>query len=154
MINYTIYAKSNQWPRRVKKLKQIINQVLIYRNDLKFICDVNYYCNFILANDIFIKKLNYKYKKLNKSTDVLTFVSNINFKNKKKEKHCDIVLSIDTIKKDVEKNDIEFYNHLTHLIIHSFLHINDYVHNRIKDYIVMKNLEISVLKKLQIKNPY
>ena len=75
-------------------------------------------------------------------------------KNKKKEKYCDIILSIDTIKKYIEKNKIDFYDHLTHLFVHSFLHINNFVHNKIKDYLVMSNVEIKILKKMNIKNPY
>ena len=95
-----------------------------------------------------------KFNNINKSTDVLTFVSNHNFNNKKEEKYCDIIFSIETILYDAKKNNINFYNHLTHLIIHSFLHINNYVHNKIKDYLVMRNIEIHVLKQLGINNPY
>jgi len=154
MIFYIVSTQSNHWPRRVKTINKIIRKILNYKKDLKFLSNMNYYCNFILANDKFIKKLNYKYKQTNKPTDVLTFVSKVYRKNQKKQKYCDIVFSIDTIKKDVEKNNIDFYNHISHLIIHSFLHINDFVHNKIKDYLIMKKIEIKILKKLKIENPY
>ena len=154
MINYNIHIRTNHWTKRAIKINQIIKKILLYKKELKFLNNTNYYCNFILANDKFIKKLNYKYKKNTKSTDVLTFVSKINYKNKKKEKHCDIIFSIETIKKDIERNNVNFYNHLTHLIIHSFLHINDFMHNKIKDYLMMKSLEVNILNKLGIQNPY
>ena len=154
MINYDIFSKSNQWSKRVKKIDEIICKVLVYKKDLRFINNINYYCNFTLANDKFIKYLNKKFRKINQPTDVLTFVSKLNMKNKKEDRHCDVVFSIETILNDANRNNINFYNHLTHLIIHSFLHINDFVHNNIKDYLVMKKLEISILKKLGINNPY
>ena len=154
MIHYTISSKTNHWPRRVNRIKNTINKILIYKKKLNFIQNINYHCNFVLANDKFIKKLNNKFKSINKSTDVLTFVSNIDFTEKKKEKHCDIVFSIETITNDARKNNIDFYNHLTHLIIHSLLHINNYVHNKFKDYLIMKEIEISVLKHMGINNPY
>ena len=154
MIHFTIASKTNHWPRRVKQIYHVINQVLIYKKQLKFINNINYYCNFILANDKFIKNLNRKYKKINKSTDVLTFVSRLNIQNKKEERHCDIVFSIETISKDAKKNNVDFYNHLTHLIVHSFLHINDFMHKKIKDYLIMKNIEINILKQMGIRNPY
>ena len=154
MIYYTIFSKTNHWPRRVKKIDNVINKILIHRKDLKFVSSINYFCNFILANDRFIKSFNHKFKNINKSTDVLTFVSRLNINNKKEEKYCDIIFSIETISNDAKKNNINFYHHLTHLIIHSFLHINDYVHNKIKDYLIMRNIEINILKHLGINNPY
>tara|TARA_Y100000590_G_C15365448_1_gene880559 strand:- start:117 stop:581 length:465 start_codon:yes stop_codon:yes gene_type:complete len=154
MIYYTFDVKSNHWPRRLKKIDNAIQSILNYKKDLKFVKNKNYYCNFVLANDKFIKKLNKKFKKINKSTDVLTFVSKINLKNKKEERYCDIVFSIERISNDAKRNKTNFYNHLTHLIIHSFLHINDYVHHKIKDYTIMQELEINVLNRLGIKSPY
>ena len=107
-----------------------------------------------MANDRFIKTLNKKFRKVNQPTDVLTFVSKLNMNNKKEDRHCDIVFSIETISNDAKNNHINFYNHLAHLIIHSFLHINDFLHNNIEDYLIMKNTEIKILKKLGISNPY
>ena len=154
MIKYTVFSKTNHWPRRTKKIRYLIRKILFYKKNLKYFKNTNYYCNFILANDQFIKKLNKKFKKNNRSTDVLTFVSKLNYNIKKMEKHCDIVFSIETIKKDAKKNNINFYDHLTHLIVHSFLHINNYVHNNKKEYLSMKKKEISILSQLGIQNPY
>ena len=154
MINYSISSKSNRWSRRVKKIDNIINQVLLHKKNLKFTNSINYYCNFILANDKFIKNLNRKFKNINKPTDVLTFVSKLRINKKKQDRHCDVVFSIETILNDAKKNRINFYRHLTHLIIHSFLHINDFLHNNIKESQVMENIEINILKELGIGNPY
>ena len=154
MINYSILCKSNHWPRRLKKIDKIIQKVLVYEKELKFTNTSNYFCNFVLANDKFIKKLNNKYKKNNKPTDVLTFVSNYNVKDVKKEKHCDIIFSIERITQDSKNNNIDFYNHITHLIIHSFLHINNFIHYKLKDFFIMKKIETKILKKLGIQNPY
>ena len=154
MINYTISSRNYRWTKRLKKVDDIVNQVLVYKKDLQFIKNINYYCDFTLANDKFIKHLNQKFRKINQSTDVLTFVSKLSMKNKKEDRHCDVVFSIETILNDAKKNNVNFYNHLTHLIIHSFLHMNDFLHNNIRDYLIMKNTEINILKKLGIANPY
>ena len=154
MINYTISSTTNRWAKRVRKIAGIINQVLAYKKDLRFVNNINYYCDFTLANDKFVKHINQKFRKVNKPSDVLTFVSKLNMKNKKEDRYCDVVFSIETILNDAKKNNVNFYNHLTHLIIHSFLHINDFLHNNIKDYLIMKNAEIIILKKLGIANPY
>jgi|TARA_B100001079_G_scaffold263523_1_gene266819 probable rRNA maturation factor len=154
MINFTISSITNKWTKRIRKIDEIVTQILVYKKDLRFIKNINYHCDFILANDRFIKGLNKKFRKVNQPTDVLTFVSKLSMKNKKEDRHCDVVFSIETILNDAKKNNVNFYNHLTHLIIHSFLHINDFLHSNIKDYLIMKKTEVNILKKLGIANPY
>ena len=43
------------YTERGGKLKDIDNKFLIYKKDLRFINNINYYCDFTLANDKFIK---------------------------------------------------------------------------------------------------
>ena len=153
MINYILIFKSNHWLPRSKKIHSLVNRILKFKDDLCFNKNIDYYCNLILTNDRLIKKINFKYRKKNKPTDVLTFISNINTR-KKKIKICDIFLSAEIIKKDATRNNINFYSHLAHLFVHSFLHVNGLTHKEIKNFNKMKKLEIKILKKLQIQNPY
>ena len=152
-MNHAIIIKSKHWPRRLVKVKQIIKRIFRNKKLLNFNYNTNYYCNIVLMNDFLIKKFNNFYKKKNKSTDVLTFISKIK-KNSVIEKHCDIMISAETIFDDANKKNIDFYDHFTHLIIHSILHINGYSHNNKKNLILMKNKEIKILNKLGISNPY
>ena len=101
-----------------------------------------------------MKKINLKYKNVKKTTDVLTFVSEIKKTKFNKKKYCDIFFSIETIDNYSKKNKIDFYEHFTHLLIHSFLHINGYLHNNKINFKKMKKIEIIVLKKLGLSNPY
>jgi len=75
-------------------------------------------------------------------------------KNFANEVYCDIFFSAETIKIDAKTNLINFYDHLTHLIIHCFLHVNGYDHKKNTNFLKMKNIEIKVLSKLGLKNPY
>ena len=154
MIQYNISCNSRNWYRRKKIIEKLVFKVIRHNKELKFKKNIDYYCNIILTDDKSIKNLNKDYKNINKKTDVLTFVSKIKIKNKKQMKYFDIFFSFETIYKDSNKNKVYFYNHLTHLLIHSFLHVNDFVHKKLKDYLMMKKIEISVLKKLKIDNPY
>ena len=74
--------------------------------------------------------------------------------NYNKTKYCDIFFSAETIKLDSKKNKISFYDHFTHLLVHSFLHINGYMHKRAKDFIKMQKAEIEILNKIGLQNPY
>ena len=154
MIDSSIIIKSNHWPRRQKKMKEIINSILKQKKLFYFSSNIDYYFNFILCNDLFIKKYNRIYRKNDKSTDILTFISEIKKKNKNNQKHCDIILSANTAIKDAKKNNINFYNHVIHLLVHSLLHISGYTHYKNDSFIKMKNKEIKILKHLGISNPY
>ena len=75
MIKLNFYLRSKNWPRRINKIKKITNRVIKQKSSLNFEKNINYYLNIILLNDREMKKLNLKFKKINKTTDVLTFVS-------------------------------------------------------------------------------
>ena len=154
MIKYFLICKSKHWPARLKKVDDLVKNINNFKNDLNFNKAIDYYCNIILTNDELLKKINFKFLKKKKTTDVLTFVSEFNFRKNKKQKICDIFLSAEIIARAAKKNNINFYSHLTHLLIHSFLHINGYVHEKIIDFNKMKKIEIKILNKIGIDNPY
>ena len=132
MIKLNFYVQSNNWSRRINKVKNISNKVIKDKINLNFDKNINYYLNIILLNNKKMKKLNLKFKKINKTTDILTFVSTLKNINYNQTKYCDIFFSAETIKLDSKKNKINFYDHFTHLLVHSFLHINGYKHERVK----------------------
>ena len=154
MIKLNFYVQSNNWSRRINKVKKISNKVIKEKTNLNFDKNINYYLNIILLNNKKIKKLNLKFKKINKTTDILTFVSTFENTDYNKTKYCDIFFSAETIKIDSKKNKINFYDHFTHLLVHSFLHINGYKHKRVKDFLKMKKTEIEILNKMGLQNPY
>ena len=154
MITFSIICQSKHWPARKKKVNWILDKILTYNKELGFKVNIDYNCNVVLSDNKLIKKINYKFRKTNKPTDVLTFISEIKNNEKNKTKICDILLSAEIIKKDSYISKISFYDHLCHILIHSFLHINGFKHNTLKDFKKMKKIEIKILKKLEINNPY
>ena len=154
MIKLNFYVQSKNWSRRKSKVTKITNEVVKKKTDLNFDKNINYYLNIILLNDKKMKKLNLKYKRKNKTTDVLTFVSTLKNINYNKTKYCDIFFSAETIKLYSKQNKISFYDHFTHLLVHSFLHINGYMHKKANDFIKMQKAEIEILNKIGLQNPY
>ena len=152
-IQINFFCKSNHWSRRMIKIREIAQRV-IRIDDLNFKKNNHYVLNLVFVNDKNIKKINKEYRKKNKTTDVLTFVNSIKNNNNVNETYCDIFFSAQTIKKDAKKNIINFYDHITHLMIHCFLHVNGYDHKKETDFIKMKNLEEKILMKFDIESPY
>ena len=152
-IQINFFCKSSHWSRRMIKIREIAKRV-IKIDDLNFQKNNFYALNLVFVDDKNIKKINKEYRKKNKTTDVLTFVNSIKNNKNVNETYCDIFFSAETIKKDAKKNIINFYDHITHLMIHCFLHVNGYDHQKEIDFIEMKNLEEKILMKFDLGSPY
>ena len=152
-IQINFFCKSNHWPKRMKKIKEIARKI-IKIEELNFKRKNLYILNLIFVDDKNIKKINKEYRKKNITTDVLTFVNSIKNNKNIEETYCDIFFSAETIKKDAKKNIIDFYDHITHLIIHCFLHVNGYDHKKEIDFKKMKNLEEKILMQFDLESPY
>ena len=98
MIKLNFFVKASSWSRRLQKIKSITKKVIKQKIDLKFNSNIDYYLNIILLNDKQMKKLNFQYRKVNKTTDVLTFVSQNRNHKSKKSKYCDIFISSEMVK--------------------------------------------------------
>ncbi|MDR0677547.1 MAG: rRNA maturation RNase YbeY [Holosporaceae bacterium] len=118
------------------------------------ICSDNVEICFLFTNDEEIRILNKTYRGKNKSTNVLSFpADSIN----EKSEMCllgSIALSFETIRKESRIQKETFSNHLSHLIIHGILHLLRYDHIKKEQAEEMEKLEIKILKKMNIANPY
>ena len=99
----------------------------------------------LLSGDYEIKKLNKKFRKKNKSTDVLSFPF---YKKKqlkiklKKEKEIylgDIIINLNKIKAQEDKKKIQL--ELNKLWIHGLTHLFGHDHKKNKDFINMSKIE-------------
>ena len=96
-----------------------------------------YYLSVLLTNDNRIKEINKKYRKINKSTNVLSFPQNDErFVTKKTSKIIlgDIVISLEKIINESKLQNKNLSDHLTHMVIHSLLHLLGLNHEKLKDF--------------------
>ena len=99
-----------------------------------------------------IKELNSEFLKKDKPTNVLSFPSTgLSFGD---EILGDIAICPEIIKKEAAIQNKEEQDHLSHLIIHSLLHLAGYDHQEADSAKQMESLEVKALKKLGIANPY
>ena len=108
-------------------------------------------CSLLLSGNQGIKKLNKKFRKRNKSTDVLSFpfYERKELKNKiKMEKEeiylGDIIINLSEIKN--KNNKIKFEEELNKLWIHGLVHLFGYQHKKNKDFYAMKKIEEKYLE--------
>ena len=102
----------------------------------------------VLAEDEAVRELNKTYRLTDKPTNVLSFPS------EEAGELGDIILAYETVKKEAEDAEISFLHHTLHLIVHGFLHLFGYDHEEDENAHHMETMEIQILKKRGIANPY
>ena len=115
-----------------------------------------FYISIFVTNNVNMKKINLKYRKKNKVTNVLSFPQNeIRSIGKSSVTILgDVVISLEKIFEESQEQRKHFYSHLSHMIIHSLLHLLGFDHNTKKNYEIMKKKEVSILSKMAIPSPY
>jgi len=154
MIKINVITNNFNWYRFIKipnnyierKIKKLNFKNKNYKKNIIF-------CTLLLSNTKAIKKLNSKFRKKNKSTDVLSFpfYNKKNLKKKiKNEKEIylgDIIINLNKInsKKNMKNFKLEFDK----LWIHGLVHLFGYDHKKEKDYRKMNQVEKNYLKYIQ-----
>jgi len=148
-FNSNIYIFQNEvkWKTaEINTVRKVIKVTKIQRNGITI----------RLSNDKDIKIFNLKWKGINKSTNILSFLNNDQVSSFQNNMIYlgDIIISYDTLLKEVKIKKIDFKDHLSHILIHGILHLKGYTHDKEEDTRIMQNEEKRLLKNLHIKNPY
>lgn len=145
-INFVVLDR--RW-KQIKNLEASAVQVIL--KSLPFLDDYTYFeMSIVLSDDQYIKQLNHQYRGIEKPTNVLSFPS---YQNDSSE-IGDIILSYDTLYKEALLQKKAFMAHCQHLILHGFLHLLGYDHEENEDAAIMEKLEVQILEKVRIQNPY
>ena len=124
-------------------------QVFILKKKIKKLSCVkslkkkNFQFTLLLTNKTFIKKLNKRFRKKNKETDVLSFPINSHFNKNYKG---DIAICYEIINLRSKKTNFNF--EFDKMWIHGLLHLLGYDHARQKDYKQMLRKEQDILKQV------
>jgi probable rRNA maturation factor len=164
-----IVVKSKKWAE-IKNVENFIEktiQKIIPLTDLKKILKKNFILEISvsLVSDLQMKKINLEFRGKNKATNVLSFpaldenlIRQIGLKKLAGADEYlflgDIIIAFETLKKESLAQKKKFHDHLIHLILHSILHLIGYDHEEEKMAKIMEDLEVRILKKLKIKDPY
>ena len=126
----------------------LLSKITEDKNELKKSASI------LLTDDLYMKEINKKWRKLEKATNVLSFPVNKQIKEEDYFFIGDIVLSYETILSECKLRKKSFKNHFLHLLVHGFLHLLGYNHDNKRNEKEMEELEVNYLSKLNIKNPY
>lgn len=126
---------------------------------------------FLFTDDSEIHVLNKTYRGVDRPTNVLSFpvfepdnIPLCQHEHSKcgcccehKEEPCilgSVAVAYETTAREAEEQEKSFGEHLRHLIVHSLLHLLGYDHIEEVDAQKMENLEVKILGKIGIRDPY
>jgi probable rRNA maturation factor len=102
----------------------------------------------VLADDATLQALNARFRGKDKPTNVLSFPDG------ESPPGGGIALSVETIAAEAVAQGKPFVNHAKHMILHGFLHLLGYDHDRPQAARLMEGLEIAMLARMGIPNPF
>lgn len=101
----------------------------------------------LLAGDKKLKALNHDFRGKDKATNVLSFPGHDGYAG-------DIAIAYGVTAMEAKAAAKTLADHAAHLVVHGVLHLAGYDHERPKDALVMEPLEVKILKRLGIADPY
>ena len=147
MISVNVLVDYKIWKKKLNKPQLFFDKILKRFPKKYFYFDKNVNFTLLLSNNTNIKKLNYKFRKKNNHTDVLSFPSFIKTDLKKELKKNEIYLGDIIISYQYifpkKKNRI-----LEMTFIHGFLHLLGFDHKKFKDFKIMNKEENKILNSI------
>jgi len=142
VIDVDVVTKSKKWVGKEKLVERLAKKLIsLVKSDAQELA-------ISLVSDRQMKKINLQFRDKNKPTNVLSFPAfDRLFLG-------DIVIAYETLEREAKEQKKKFNDHLTHLILHSILHLLGHDHEEEKMAQKMEKLEIKILKQLDIENPY
>jgi probable rRNA maturation factor len=102
----------------------------------------------LLTNDAKLQELNRKFRRKSKPTNVLSFPS------PDARYAGDIAIAYGVTSREARKSGKSIHDHALHLAVHGALHLLGYDHETAREARIMEPLEVQILAKLGVADPY
>lgn len=156
-IEIDFAAQGPSWGLRTEALKPAMTDTAAITLELAGIQAKNVEISLVFADDAFIRELNREYRNKDKPTNVLSFPQYEPDEVMEEKSFLalgDIILAKETIEREAREQNKSFEDHTIHLFVHGLLHLLGHDHEEDEEAEAMENLEIRILEKQGIKNPY
>jgi len=147
-INFLINHIQSNTSFFFKDYLEIINETIKSTIKKKVLISV------MITNDKKMTDLNFKWRKIKKTTNVLSFSLRNELVQDGYLLLGDIAISNNQALLESKERKIKFQDHFMHLLLHGTLHLLGFNHEKKEEERLMENLEIKILKKFKIGNPY
>ena len=142
MIKANVILDFSKWRYKIKSPNNYFKRKLQKLSTVSSFKNKNQEFSILLTNSKKIRSLNYKFRKKNKSTDVLSFPTQNVFKNN--SYIGDMAICFEIINKRSKTSN--FFLEFDKMWIHGYFHLIGYDHKKLKDFKKMSKKENLVLK--------
>jgi len=108
----------------------------------------------LFCDDARIRELNREWRGLDKPTNVLSFPASEPTRLSQAPLLGDIAIAFETVERESIDEQKSFADHLSHMVVHGFLHLVGFDHEIDGDAEVMEDAERRALARLGVADPY
>ncbi len=144
MIRGNVFVDFPKWKNKIKNPEKYILKKIKKLQKISYFKSKNQEFSILLTNNRKMKSLNFKFRKKNKITDVLSFP--FNHKIKKNIYIGDIAIGFEIINKRSKVSNFSY--EFDKMWIHGYLHLIGYDHKKNKEYTKMAKKEKLILNYL------
>jgi probable rRNA maturation factor len=149
-----LLVEAGDWPppRTLRRLAEAAITATVSRAKPKLAAGSE--VSLVATDDAHVRTLNRAYRRKDKPTNVLSFPGKPAEAGRFGPLLGDIVVARETIAREAEAGGLTIEDHLSHLIVHGFLHLLGYDHVHDADAALMERLETAILADLGVADPY
>ena len=144
MIKANVILDYSKWKNKIKDPNNYLKKKLRKLSRFSYFKKKKQEFSILLTNNKKMKNLNFKFRKKNKPTDVLSFQSNDNIYI------GDIAISYEIVNKRSKLSN--FFIEFDKMWIHGYLHLLGYDHKKLKNFKKMNKKENLILNYFYKKN--
>ena len=148
MIKANVILDYSKWKNKIKDPDSYLKKKLQKLSKIPYFQKKKQEFSILLTNNKKMKSLNFKFRKKNNHTDVLSFP--LRLVEKKNVYIGDIAISFEIINRRSKTSN--FFLELDKMWIHGYFHLIGYDHKKIKDFEKMKKKENLVINYFYKKN--
>ncbi|MDQ0455283.1 rRNA maturation RNase YbeY [Rhizobium paknamense] len=159
-LDIQVAVEDGDWPSEAE-LEAMSARVLgaaadfLLREEEQPFPDMPVEVSLVFTNDEEIRGINAEWRSQDKPTNVLSFPAfPIIPGDRPGPMLGDIIIARETVQREAVDLEKSFSEHLTHLMVHGFLHLFGYDHMTTEDAEEMEGLETRILAELGLSDPY
>ena len=101
----------------------------------------------VLSDDAQLRELNRRYRKLDRTTDVLSF----GYSEAERRIDGDLVISMDRVREQAGRYRVSQGRELSRLVVHGALHLAGHDHHAAEERRVMRKAEAEIMRSIELE---
>lgn len=155
MISVDVTVEADGWADEAALAQLVLTAVEAGLAELKIAPQGSHELSLLFSDDEHVRRLNRDWRGKDKPTNVLSFPAFEILPGEPLPPMLgDIVVARETVSSEASLEGKRFEHHLSHLILHGFLHLLGYDHETEEDAEEMEGIERRALARLAIPDPY